>query len=85
MSSVARSTSTVPGTDIAPWPVGPRRAVGQAKGILRERFPVDDEAAFRMLVRSSQDTTMTLTAVAHWLTDEAGAARARPGDAADLA
>lgn len=46
-----------------------RDVIGQAKGILMERFKVDDEAAFQMLVKSSQETNMKLTAVAHWLTD----------------
>jgi hypothetical protein len=48
--------------------VDSRDLIGQAKGILMERFDVDDEAAFQMLVRSSQDTNMKLTAVAGWLT-----------------
>jgi hypothetical protein len=47
--------------------VDSRDLIGQAKGILQERFDVDDEAAFQMLVRSSQDTNMKLTAVAEWL------------------
>ena len=55
-----------------------RDLIGRAKGILAERFSVDDETAFRMLVKSSQDTNMKLTAVARWLTENAGAAKARP-------
>jgi hypothetical protein len=50
--------------------VDSRDLIGQAKGILMERFSVDDEAAFQMLVRSSQDTNMKLTAVARWLTTD---------------
>ena len=50
--------------------VDSRDLIGQAKGILMERFTIDDEAAFRMLVRTSQDTNMKLTAVAAWLTNE---------------
>jgi hypothetical protein len=50
--------------------VDSRDMIGQAKGVLRERFKVDDEAAFRMLVKSSQDTNMKLTAVAQWLLDD---------------
>jgi hypothetical protein len=45
-----------------------RDLIGQAKGILMERFKVTDEAAFQMLVKSSQDTNIKLTAVARWLT-----------------
>jgi AmiR/NasT family two-component response regulator len=47
-----------------------RDAIGQAKGILMERFAVDDHGAFQMLVRSSQDTNMKLVDVALWLREE---------------
>jgi AmiR/NasT family two-component response regulator len=50
--------------------VDSRDLIGRAKGILAERFKVDDEAAFQMLVKSSQDTNLKLTAVAQWLTDQ---------------
>ena len=43
-----------------------------------ERFQVDHETAFQMLVKSSQDTNMKLTAVATWLTAQIGAPA--PGD-----
>jgi hypothetical protein len=56
-----------------------RDLIGQAKGILMERFKVDDEAAFQMLVRSSQDTNMKVTTVARWLTTE----QSRPARAVD--
>ena len=39
--------------------------------------PAGDEAAFRMLVKSSQDTNMKLTDVARWLTSETGKRHAR--------
>jgi hypothetical protein len=58
--------------------VDSRDLIGQAKGILMERFNVDDEAAFQMLVKSSQETNMKLTKVAHWLTTDRSHA-ARPG------
>jgi hypothetical protein len=58
--------------------VDSRDLIGQAKGILMERFRVDDEAAFQMLVKSSQDTNMKLTAVARWLTGSTGTDRATP-------
>jgi len=51
--------------------VDSRDVIGQAKGILMERFGVDDEGAFRMLERSSQDTNLKLVKVARWLHDEA--------------
>ena len=57
--------------------VDSRDVIGQAKGILMERFGVDDQTAFQMLVRSSQDTNLKLTTVARWLPTEA-AKRARP-------
>jgi hypothetical protein len=43
-----------------------------------ERFKVDDEDAFQMLVKSSQDTNIKLTLVAQWLNDNV-AAHAVPG------
>jgi hypothetical protein len=52
-----------------------RDVIGQAKGILMERFGVDDQEAFRLLVTSSQDTNMKLVDVARWLTREAAAQR----------
>ena len=56
--------------------VDSRDLIGQAKGILMERFDIDDEAAFQMLVKSSQDTNLKLTEVARWLaTDRARGAR----------
>ena len=58
--------------------VDSRDMIGQAKGILRERFKVDDEGAFQMLVKSSQETNMKLTAVAQWLTEDVGCNRATP-------
>ena len=46
-----------------------RDLIGQAKGILMERFRVDSERAFRMLVSSSQQTNIKLVEVARWLTE----------------
>jgi hypothetical protein len=47
--------------------VDSRDRIGQAKGVLMERFKTDDEAAFQMMVQSSQHTNMKLTAVADWV------------------
>ncbi|RRO14155.1 ANTAR domain-containing protein [Saccharopolyspora rhizosphaerae] len=44
-----------------------RDLIGQAKGILMERFKIDDYKAFQMLVESSQHTNLKLTDVAAWL------------------
>jgi hypothetical protein len=60
--------------------VDSRDRIGQAKGILMERFSLDGEAAFQMLVKSSQDTNMKLTDVARWLTSEVGRRAAGPVD-----
>ena len=49
-----------------------RDVIGQAKGILRERFDLTDDAAFQMLVTSSQETNMKLHDVAYWLVNERG-------------
>jgi hypothetical protein len=46
-----------------------RDLIGQAKGILMERFRVTSEQAFRMLVSSSQHTNIKLVEVAGWLTE----------------
>jgi hypothetical protein len=60
--------------------VDSRDLIGQAKGILMERFDIDDEAAFQMLVSTSQDTNMKLAKVAEWLTTDRSRSRtARPG------
>ena len=59
-----------------------RDLIGQAKGILMERFEVDDEDAFQMLVTSSQDTNVKLVDVARWLTSKDGRVRLRPDPAA---
>lgn len=48
-----------------------RDTIGQAKGILIERFGVGPEQAFTMLVDSSQKTNIKLVEVATWLVDEA--------------
>ncbi|MFC5138890.1 ANTAR domain-containing protein [Actinomycetospora rhizophila] len=60
-----------------------RDVIGQAKGILMERFTVTGDQAFAMLVKSSQDTNMKLNDVARWLVDETEGHRpcgdARPG------
>jgi hypothetical protein len=47
-----------------------RDIIGQAKGILIERYGVDDAEAFQMLTRASQDTNMKLSRVAQWLQGE---------------
>jgi hypothetical protein len=47
-----------------------RDVIGQAKGILMERFGIDRQQAFSMLVESSQHTNMKLVKVAEWLVAE---------------
>ena len=60
--------------------LGTRDLIGQAKGILMERFSFDDDRAFQMLVRSSQDTNLKLVEVARWLTASADRGRSSVGD-----
>ena len=48
-----------------------RDVIGRAKGVLMERFRVDDARAFTMLVESSQHTNIKLNDVAAWLVGEA--------------
>jgi GAF domain-containing protein len=49
--------------------IASRDLIGQAKGILMERFHLDSEAAFRALVRVSQDLNLKLSALARHLTE----------------
>lgn len=46
-----------------------RDVIGQAKGILQERFSLDDRAAFALLVESSQHANIKLREVAALLVD----------------
>lgn len=50
--------------------LGSRDEIGQAKGILMERFDLDGDAAFGLLVRSSQETNIKLVEVARWVVAE---------------
>ena len=45
-----------------------REVIGQAQGILMERFKITDDLAFRLLVRASQDTNRKLRDIAEELT-----------------
>jgi GAF domain-containing protein len=44
-----------------------RKLVGQAQGILMERFDLDADRAFGFLVRQSQDRNVKLRAIAEWI------------------
>ncbi|MFY9930244.1 MAG: GAF and ANTAR domain-containing protein [Streptosporangiaceae bacterium] len=46
-----------------------RDLIGQAKGILMERYKIDGETAFGMLARASQDLNLKLAAIARHLTE----------------
>jgi GAF domain-containing protein len=52
--------------------LGSRDIIGQAKGILMERYEIDDQAAFNMLVKLSQSTNMPVRETARRLIDDAG-------------
>jgi hypothetical protein len=45
-----------------------REVIGQAQGILMERFKITEDLAFRLLVRASQDTNRKLRDIAEELT-----------------
>ncbi|MDN5919975.1 MAG: ANTAR domain-containing protein [Pseudonocardia sp.] len=47
-----------------------RDVIGQATGILMERFGLDDQQALEMLVSSAQDTDTPLLEIAAWLTTQ---------------
>ncbi|NMO88352.1 GAF and ANTAR domain-containing protein [Actinomycetospora sp. TBRC 11914] len=68
-------TQRAAGLDIA---LRSRDVIGQAKGILIERFTLSEEQAFAMLSRSSQQTNLKLHAVAEWLVGEATRGRGGP-------
>ena len=62
---------------------GIRDLIGQAKGILIERYRLSPDAAFQMLVRVSQNTNVPLRQVCSRLVDigqldDADTARNRP-------
>jgi hypothetical protein len=59
--------------------VDTRDVIGQAKGILMERFVLDASSAFALLVESSQSANMKLVDVARWLTTQAAHRHAREG------
>lgn len=61
-----------------------RDMIGQAKGVLMERFDVDEDRAFQMLVKSSQDTNLKLLDVARWLTDPDSRVQSRPPRSPDF-
>jgi GAF domain-containing protein len=50
--------------------LGTRDEIGQAKGILMERFSMTAEQAFDLLTRTSQDTNVKLVNVARFLTHQ---------------
>jgi GAF domain-containing protein len=60
--------------------VASRDVIGTAKGILMERFGLDDNEAFQRLVRSSQDTNIKLVDVARWLVSEQKAEKQDDGE-----
>ena len=45
-----------------------RDLIGQAKGVLMERYEITADQAFALLARASQDTNRKLTEVAEHLT-----------------
>jgi hypothetical protein len=61
--------------------VDSRDVIGQAKGVLMERFGVDETEAFQMLVESSQSTNLKLIDVARWLLGEVARRGTRRGSA----
>jgi GAF domain-containing protein len=52
--------------------LGSRDIIGQAKGILMERYELDEQAAFNMLVKLSQSANIAVRDIARRLIDDAG-------------
>lgn len=50
-----------------------RDVIGRAKGVLMERFDLDQNGAFAMLREASQETNMKLVDVARWVDEERAA------------
>jgi hypothetical protein len=59
--------------------VADRDGIGRAEGILMERFGVDADQAFEMLISASQDTDTALVDVAAWLVAESTQPEAQRG------
>lgn len=62
--------------------VGDREVIGQAKGILMERFTVSGDEASQMLITSSQGTNVEIGEIAAWVIAEADKQREHPGQPA---
>ncbi len=73
---VLHAAQRVSGLNLA---LSSRDVIGQAKGVLMERFGVGQARAFAMLVESSQQTNMKLVEVATWLANEVEQRGARNG------
>ena len=56
-----------------------RKLIGQAQGILMERYDIDADRAFTFMRRQSQDRNEKLRDIAQWIIDHRGDADARPG------
>lgn len=54
-----------------------RKLIGQAQGILMERFDIDDERAFTFLRRQSQERNQKLRDIAEWIVKHRGEPNAR--------
>jgi hypothetical protein len=52
-----------------------RDVIGRAKGIVMERFGLDQDAAFARLVEASQTSNIKLVDVARWVDEQCGAGR----------
>lgn len=72
---VLHGAQRIAGLNIA---LASRDVIGQAKGILMERFDIGPAQAFAMLVESSQQTNMKLVDVATWLVEEKQGKREGP-------
>lgn len=56
-----------------------RKLIGQAQGILMERFEIDDDRAFTFMRRQSQDRNQKLRDIAAWIVENRGDPDARFG------
>ena len=63
--------------------IASRKVIGQAVGIIMERYQLPEDRAFQYLIRTSQSKNVKLRAVAQEIADEARSKYARRADPAD--
>jgi hypothetical protein len=79
-SQAAIAMSFVETTETLEAALASRQTIGQAVGIVMERYQVDEDTAFSYLVRTSQDTNVKLRVVARQTVDRHNRGRSAASD-----